>query len=159
MAIPTPHDRPTGAAGRFFRGTGDVHAVMRAWGRQQAALWGEGSRFFMEIDLTMAQFRALTTLRINGKLTGKDLARHLHVTPGTLIPMLDRLESQGYVRRVPDLHDRRLTWIELTDKSFRLFWRMWVGGHARMLRAVRQLPAAERVDFARLLNKIADLLS
>ena len=158
MAIPSAPDRLTGPAGPFFKGTDDVHAVMRAWGRQQALLANEGSRFFMELDLTMAQFRALTALRVNGKLTGKDLASRLHVTPGTLIPLLDRLEAQGYVRRVPDLEDRRLTWIELTDKSFRMFWRMWVGGHARMIEAIRELPGSDRVEFARLLNKIADLL-
>lgn len=158
MAIPTPHAKDPAHAGRLFHGPDDVHAVMRAWGRQQGALANAGSRFFMEIDLTMAQFRALTALRMAGNLTGKDLAARLHVTPGTLIPLLDRLEAQGYVRRVPDLDDRRLTWIELTPKSYRMFWRLWVGGQAKMVRAIRELSPADRAELSRLLNQVADHL-
>lgn len=158
MTIPLEQAKHEGHPGRLFRGADDVHAVMRAWGRQQGALANAGSRFFMEIDLTMAQFRALTALRMSGKLTGKDLAARLHVTPATLIPLLDRLEAQGYVRRVPDLQDRRLTWIELTQKSYRLFWRLWVGGQAKMVRAIRELSPADRNELSRLLNQVADLL-
>jgi DNA-binding MarR family transcriptional regulator len=158
VAIPADQARHAAQRRPMFQGSDDLHVAMRAWGRQQGALANEGSRFFMDIDLTMAQFRALMALRIAGKLTGKDLAARLKVTPATLIPLLDRLEAQGYVRRVPDLVDRRLTWIELTQKAYRMFLRMWAGSQAKMLRAIRQLSPADRSELSRLLNQVADLL-
>src|ERR1700739_1502027 len=139
MSILSHVTEPLAADPPSLGGPEDVRNVLRAWGRQQAALWHETPRLFVELDLTMAQFRALGLLRISGRLTGKDLAARLHVTPATLIPLLSRPAAQGYVRRVPDHADRRLTWIELTHKAYRLFWRLWAGGHAKMLRALRRL--------------------
>src|SRR5690348_15129461 len=154
MAV-SSHLRESLASAPLLRGPQDLRNVLRAWGRHQAALWQGAPQLFTELDLTMAQFRALSLLRIEGRLTGKDLAARLHVTPATLIPMVDRLESHGYVRRVPDRQDRRLTWIEPTAKSYRLFWRLWVGPRAKMLRAVHRLSPTDRKEFARLLNLVA----
>jgi DNA-binding MarR family transcriptional regulator len=129
---------------------------MTAYGRQQAAFADETTRFFMEVDLTMAQFRAMAALRRWGRMTGRDLARRLRVTPGTLVPMMDRLEELEYVRRVPDLDDRRLTWLELTPKGVRLFHRLWGVGAAKVAAAISRLASADRLTLARLLNLLAD---
>lgn len=129
--------------------------VLRAYGRLQEAFFDETARIFMEISLTMAQFRALATLRRYGRLTGRELAARLKVTPGTLVPLVDRLEEQGYLRRVPDREDRRITWLDLTTKGQRLFHRLWFAGAAKMVRAVSRMPAAERAEFKRLLHHVA----
>jgi len=129
---------------------------MIAYGRQQAVLGDDTARFFSEVDLTLAQFRAMASLRRWGRMTGRELARRLRVTPGTLVPMMDRLEALDYVRRVPDLDDRRLTWLELTPKGERLFHRLWGVGTARIAAAVRRLSSADRATLARLMNQLAD---
>jgi DNA-binding MarR family transcriptional regulator len=131
---------------------------MSAFGRQRAAFANETATFFMDVELTMAQFRALVTIRRWGRQTGRELAGRLHVTPGTLVPMVDRLEEQGYVRRVPDRDDRRLTWLELTPKADRLFQRMWSMGAARIGAAISQLVPKDRAELRRLLNRVADHL-
>lgn len=128
---------------------------MRAWGRQQLAFSDETMRFFMDVDLTMPQFRALVMLRRWGPQTGRELARRLHVTPGTLVPLVDRVEEQGYVRRVPDQEDRRLTWLELTPKADRLFRRLWGMGAARIASAIGQLLPRDRAELRRLLTEVA----
>jgi DNA-binding MarR family transcriptional regulator len=137
---------------------GELRSIMAAWGRQQAALSDETTRLFIDMDLTMAQFRALAQIHRRGRLTGRDLAKHLRVTPGTLVPVFDRLEEQGYLRRVPDLVDRRLTWLEITPKGERLFQRLFRGGAMRFMRAITRLQPAERKTFERLLNRISDHL-
>jgi DNA-binding MarR family transcriptional regulator len=129
---------------------------MLAYGRQQAAFADETTRFFVEVDLTMAQFRSMAALRRWGRMTGRDLAGRLHVTPGTLVPMMDRLEELEYVRRVPDLDDRRLTWLELTPKGERLFHRLWGVGAAKVAAAISRLASDDRQTLARLLNLVAD---
>jgi len=132
---------------------------MLALGRQHAAFADETARFFMDVDLTMAQFRALATLRRWGRQTGRELAQRLRVTPGTLVPLIDRLEELGYLRRVPDRTDRRLTWLELTPKTERLFERLWGMGAARVALAVSRLVPKERADLRRLLlNRVAEHL-
>jgi DNA-binding MarR family transcriptional regulator len=128
---------------------------MVAFGRQRAAFADDTASFFMDVELTMAQFRALVTIRRFGRQSGRELARRLRVTPGTLVPLIDRLEEQGYLRRVPDLVDRRTTWLELTPKADRLFERLWGVGAARLAGAVSQLIPKDRAELVRLLNQLA----
>ena len=131
---------------------------MRAWGRQQLAFSDSTMRFFMDVELTMAQFRALVMIRRWGPQTGRELARRLHVTPGTLVPLIDRLEDQGYLRRVPDKEDRRLTWLELTPKADRLFQRLWGMGAARIATAIGRLIPEDRAQLKRILTRVAEHL-
>ena len=128
---------------------------MHAFMRQQAAFSDETATFFMDVELTMAQFRALVALRRWGRQSGRELARRLRVTPGSLVPLIDRLEEQGYARRVPDLVDRRTTWLELTPKAARLFERMRDIGAARIAGAIAKLIPRDRTELVRLLNQVA----
>jgi DNA-binding MarR family transcriptional regulator len=136
----------------------DVRSIMRAWGRQQLAFSDSTARFFMDVDLTMSQLRALVTIRRWGPQTGRDLAARLHVTPGTLVPLIDRLEEQGYLRRVPDKADRRLTWLELTPKADRLFQRLWSMGASRLANAISHLVPRDRAELKRIFTRIAEHL-
>jgi DNA-binding MarR family transcriptional regulator len=74
------------------------------------------------------------------------------------VPLVDRLEEQGYVRRVPDQEDRRLTWLELTPRADRLFRRLWGMGAARIASAVSQLVPKDRAELRRLLTRVAEHL-
>ena len=136
----------------------ELRSIMRAWGRQQLAFSDETMHFFMDVELTMPQFRALVMIRRWGPQSGRELARKLHVTPGTLVPLIDRLEEQGYVRRVPDQEDRRLTWIELTPRADRLFRRLWGVGAGRIAAAIAQLVPKDRAELRRLLQRVAEHL-
>jgi DNA-binding MarR family transcriptional regulator len=136
----------------------EMRSIMRAWGRQQLAFSDSTMRFFMDVELTMPQFRALVMIRRWGPQTGRELAARLHVTPGTLVPLVDRLEEQGYLRRVPDKEDRRVTWLELTPKADRLFQRLWGMGAARIATAISQLLPQDRAELKRLLTRVAEHL-
>ena len=136
----------------------ELRSLIRAFGRQQAAFSDDLLGFLMDVELTMPQFRALATIRRWGRQSGRELAGRLGVTPGTLVPLVDRLEEQGYVRRVPDLQDRRLTWLELTPKSERLFQRFRQMGAGRLAAAISQLVPKDRAELGRLLNRVAEHL-
>ena len=136
----------------------ELQAIMRAFGRQQLAFSDETMRFFMDVDLTMPQFRALVMIRRWGPQTGRELAARLHVTPGSLVPLIDRLEEQGYARRVPDKDDLRVTWLELTPRADRLFHRLWGMGAARIASAISQLVPRDRAELRRLLTRVAENL-
>jgi DNA-binding MarR family transcriptional regulator len=51
----------------------------------------------------------------HGPLALKDLSRLLQLDPGTLSPLVKRLEVAGYVRRDRDARDERNLAIALTD--------------------------------------------
>ena len=136
----------------------ELRSIMEAIHRQQSAMAADTSGFFMDLDLTMAQFRALVTIRRWGRMSGRELAGRLSVTPGTLVPLLDRLEEAGYLKRVPDTEDRRLTWLELTSKGDRLFVRLFGLGARRMMTAISRLSTSDRELFKRLVNQITEHL-
>jgi DNA-binding MarR family transcriptional regulator len=135
-----------------------IRSIIRSFVRQRAIFADETASFFLDVDLTMAQFRALAALRRWGRQSGRELAGHLRVTPGTLVPMVDRLEELGYLRRVPDEDDRRTTWLELTPKAEGLFQRLWGTGAARLAVAVGRLIPKDRAELARLLNQVASYI-
>lgn len=68
------------------------------------------------LGLTRSQWWVLTHLYRQNGATQSELAEVLEVERPTLGRLLDRLESNGWVRRVPDMRDRRVKRIYLTDE-------------------------------------------
>ena len=83
--------------------------------RFASAIEARAITLMLKLDVTMAQLRALTTIRRLGRSNGRRLAATLGLTPGAVVAICDRLEALGYVRRVGDANDRRITWFELTE--------------------------------------------
>ena len=66
------------------------------------------------------QGRILYVLWEQGELSSTDIARLTSLANTTLTGMLDRMEAQGLVVRIPDQHNRRRILIQLTPKARRL---------------------------------------
>jgi DNA-binding MarR family transcriptional regulator len=64
-----------------------------------------------------AQGRILYVLWEHEKLTITDIARLTSMANTTLTSMLDRMEAEGLVQRVPDKINRRQTFICVTEKA------------------------------------------
>jgi DNA-binding MarR family transcriptional regulator len=69
------------------------------------------------IGLTRAQWAAIAHLLRNEGCNQSTLADLLDVEPITLARLLDRMEAKGWIRRQPDLKDRRARLVFLTDKA------------------------------------------
>ncbi|MEN6368149.1 MAG: MarR family transcriptional regulator [Thermotogota bacterium] len=69
------------------------------------------------IEINSAQGRVLFALWREDGIPITELARRTALGKSALTSMLDRLEAQGYVERVPDAKDRRATRIARTDKD------------------------------------------
>ncbi|MGW2224451.1 MarR family winged helix-turn-helix transcriptional regulator [Streptomyces formicae] len=68
------------------------------------------------VGITPAQSRLLRTLaHYETPPRMADLAQRLEVVPRAVTNLVDGLESGGLVRRAPDLNNRRVIRIELTD--------------------------------------------
>jgi DNA-binding MarR family transcriptional regulator len=70
--------------------------------------------FLEPMGLTHPQYLVMLALWEQGPLAVKDLSRLLQLDPGTLSPLVKRLEAAGYVRRGRDPRDERALSIELT---------------------------------------------
>jgi DNA-binding MarR family transcriptional regulator len=61
--------------------------------------------------------RCLDILEQRGRITAGQLAAEARLTSGAVTAVIDRLEGDGYARRVPDPDDRRRVLVEPTDKA------------------------------------------
>jgi DNA-binding MarR family transcriptional regulator len=133
----------------------EIHEVMAAWMKLQATAALQASARFGTLDLTMAQFRALTQLRNVGRMSSGQLAAVLQVTPPTIVPMIDRLEAKGLVRRVNDKADRRLSWLELTPEGQSTFGALFAPVAQKVAQAFGQFSPEERELLKHLLEQIS----
>lgn len=86
--------------------------------------------------------------------TPATLAEMAGVTRATMTGLVDTLERDGFVRREPDLHDRRMQTVSLTAKG-QQFMEALLPGHFRLMAdAVSALDEQERATLTSLLNKI-----
>src|SRR6266540_2249833 len=68
--------------------------------------------------VTLPQALALNTIRLGeGPMTPSRLAHYLTQETQSVTGLIDRMEKQGWVRRVRDLPDRRAIRLELTDEG------------------------------------------
>lgn len=70
-----------------------------------------------ELGLTYPQYIALTALWHEDEINVGDLCKRLMTETNTLTPLLQRLESQGHIKRVRDKTDERQVIIKLTTKG------------------------------------------
>ena len=69
------------------------------------------------MGLTHPQYLVMLALWQSEPLKVNDLSRQLQLDPGTLSPLLKRLETAGYLRRERDPKDERALAVVLTQKG------------------------------------------
>jgi DNA-binding MarR family transcriptional regulator len=103
---------------------GDDPSSSGALGLQTAAFVDEFERWAhrkaIEAGASVPRLRLLYSIHCNGPRKMADLAEELTVTPRNVTALVDGLEADGLVRRVPHSTDRRVTLVELTCNSERV---------------------------------------
>jgi len=74
----------------------------------------------VEAGASVPRLRLLYAVHCHGPQKMADLAGELAVTPRNVTALVDGLESEGLVRRVPHSTDRRVTLVELTCSQERV---------------------------------------
>ena len=67
------------------------------------------------LGLTHPQYLVMLTLWEHEPLSIKELSNMLHLDPGTLSPLVKRIEALGYIQRTRSTIDERTLQIVLTD--------------------------------------------
>jgi len=69
------------------------------------------------VGVTISQWRVIATLVLQPGLTQKEIADKVGIEGATLVPVIDKMEKEGFLKRKPDSKDRRVNRIYLTPKA------------------------------------------
>ncbi|SDJ49163.1 transcriptional regulator, MarR family [Frankineae bacterium MT45] len=97
------------------------------------------------MGLTHPQYLVMLALWQQQPLSVKDLSRLLALDPGTLSPLVKRLEASGYVRRERSATDERNLEITLTESGAKLREQALLIPAAVMQRLQIDLPELEQL--------------
>ncbi|MFY9254521.1 MAG: MarR family transcriptional regulator [Fuerstiella sp.] len=116
-------------------------------------------KLFRQYDLTSSQYNVLRILRGEGKpMPCLEIAdRMIQVVPA-MTGLLDRLEKQELVKRDRCTQDRRVVYIELTDKAKALLNEMDAPVMQLHKQLAGHLTRAELKELSRLLEKTRESL-
>lgn len=110
-------------------------------------------REYMRIthDSTLPRFDVMAALHRNeGPLKMSALSEMLLVSNGNASTIVNRLEKDGFVARVPVASDRRVVMVELTDAG-RAHFEVAAAGHAQMVDGILDAFGHEELDQIRAL--------
>lgn len=111
-------------------------------------------RLFREYGLTSSQYNVLRILRGEGKpLPCLEVADRLIQVVPAITGLIDRLEKQQLVRRQRCSEDRRVIYVEITDKGLKLLRKMDVPVKELHTTLIGHLTRAELTQLSRLLEK------
>ncbi|GHH93338.1 MarR family winged helix-turn-helix transcriptional regulator [Streptomyces capillispiralis] len=110
-----------------------------------------------ELGITPAQSRLLRTLTHYGSPPRMaDLAERLEVVPRAVTTLVDGLEANGKVRRVPDPANRRVIRIELTDDGRAALRELRTARRSAAEEILAPLGDEQRAVLGDLLNSLVD---
>ena len=70
-----------------------------------------------DVGMNLRDLQVVHLLQLHGPSTPRDLARWACVTTGGMTVVLDRLEKEGYAKRMPNPKDRRSSIVHLRPES------------------------------------------
>jgi DNA-binding MarR family transcriptional regulator len=105
-----------------------------------------------------ARVRLLGALHCKGPQIMCDLSDGLGVTARNVTTLVDGLEEEGLVRRVPHPSDRRATVVELTAEGFAQAEKMLGPFHEQVTGLFRELPDGDQRELLRLMLTVLESL-
>ncbi len=72
---------------------------------------------WMALDITTAQLKSVLYIYSKEKVNSKELAGALNVSPSVVTGIVDRLVAQDIINRTAGTGDRRMQWLEITEKG------------------------------------------
>jgi len=91
-------------------------------------------------------------------ITVSELAHKLMITNPAASKTLRSLEEKGYIVRISDPTDRRLTYIALSEKGKNLLDGVWEDMQALALQVVEHMGEQDTEELIRLLNKLFQIM-
>ena len=136
----------------------EASSSVQAW-RQlyltYSAIFKAIERSIAPTGVTLPQALALSTIRNGeGPMTPSRLAHYLTQETQSVTGLIDRMERQGWVRRVRDLPDRRAIRLELTEDGAAKLDETSLPGFDTTERMFSKLKGAELEELTALLGRV-----
>lgn len=109
-------------------------------------------------NVTAPQLICLSGIVENGPITATEISRKIHVSPSTVVGILDRLEDKGWIRRERGREDRRIVFVTATEAGAELVRVTPSPIQTTLSDALKDLPEAEQVAITTSLEKIVMLM-
>jgi MarR family transcriptional regulator, organic hydroperoxide resistance regulator len=132
-----------------------INAVLQAVRTTLRSLRDTADVEWLQLDLTMAQVKALFVLRSSGALPVGGLAERLKTGLPAASILTDRLVQLDLVERREDPHDRRRTFVQLSPTGEQLANRLHQGRDERLREWLIQLNDADCAALVRGLQALA----
>ena len=94
-----------------------INEIMELQRRMSQVIIPYAIKSWRELDVPLAQLKSLLIIAGKGETNFSTLAQDLGVTPGDVTGIIERLVEQGLVSRKPSPEDRRIIWLQATDKG------------------------------------------
>jgi DNA-binding MarR family transcriptional regulator len=117
----------------------------------------EADQELSALEISGAQFIVVAALALSdGAKSASDLCKGISYDAGAMTRMIDRLESKGLIRRSRREDDRRVVYLELTEKGHGAFPRMRAVSMAVVNRFLRGFTQAEARQLESYLTRMLD---
>lgn len=133
-----------------------ITAAMQAQRAISHAVHAAADPTWLELDVTMAQLKALMVLADDAVTVGQ-LASTLGIGKPAASILVERLVQLGMATRTEDALDRRRTLVHLTDDGEALVTRLRQGGHDLMRAWIGQLSDDDLAALAQGLRALAEI--
>ncbi len=111
-----------------------------------------------EMGVTTPQLVALRAVVEAGSITPSGLAEKVHLSPSTMIGIIDRLEEKEFVERCRDREDRRRMNVTPTEAGRRLVQAAPMPLQHTLAERLLELSDLERLAIATALERVVDLM-
>lgn len=88
----------------------DMQILQRSWKASLFKLLGDD-------DISPMQTGVLFYIKNNQPVSGKSIAKDMHISPSSVAQFTDGLDSMKLIERKQDPHDRRILYLSLTAKG------------------------------------------
>lgn len=109
-------------------------------------------------QITAPQLICLRAVIANGPMTATAISREIHVSPSTVVGILDRLEDKGLIRRERGREDRRIVFVSATEAGRALAAAAPSPLQKKLADALNALPELEQATITLSLERIVDLM-
>src|SRR5690606_19608482 len=109
-------------------------------------------------QITAPQLICLRAVIANGPMTATAISREIHVSPSTVVGILDRLEDKGLIRRERGREDRRIVFVSATEAGRALAAAAPSPLQKKLADALNALPELEQATITLSLERIVELM-
>lgn len=93
--------------------------------------------------LGISHILLLSHLKRDGKMKPIDLAESLGIAPSSISHLIQKLSKRDYIKRIPDLNDKRISYLDITDEGLEVLKKAAEDGHQLQKNTFAQLTNEE----------------